>query len=85
MAPRKIERLLSASKLSRKKTWSAFVLSRLPRTIQRRVDALLEGDFLGRGENALAFGNPRSTKTPLLSAIGHELINDSSYVQQNRE
>ena len=38
-----------------------------------------------RGENALAFGNPGSTKPPLLSAIGRELINDSGYVQQNRE
>ena len=71
---RKIERLLRASKLPREKTWSAFELSRLPRTIQRRVDALLEGDFLDRTENVLVFGNPGSGKTHLLCAIGHELI-----------
>ncbi len=71
---RKIERLLRASKLPREKTWSAFEQSRLPRTVQRRVDALLEGDFLDRTENILAFGNPGSGKTHLLCALGHELI-----------
>ena len=71
---RKTERLLRASKLPREKTWSAFEQSRLPRTVQRRVDALLEGDFLDRTENVLAFGNPGSGKTHLLCALGHELI-----------
>ena len=71
---RKIERLLRASKLPREKTWSAFQQSRLPRTVQRRVDALITGDFLDRTENVLAFGNPGSGKTHLLCAIGHELI-----------
>ena len=71
---RKIERLLRESKLPREKTWSAFEQSRLPRTVQRRVDVLLDGDFLDRTENVLAFGNPGSGKTHLLCAIGHELI-----------
>ena len=71
---RKTERFLRASKLPREKTWSAFEQSRLPRTVQRRVDALLEGDFLDRTENVLAFGNPGSGKTHLLCALGHELI-----------
>ena len=71
---RKTERLLRASKLPREKTWPAFEQSRLPRTVQRRVDALLAGDFLDRTENVLAFGNPGSGKTHLLCAIGHELI-----------
>ena len=35
---------------------------------------LLEGDFLDRTENVLAFGNPGSGKTHLLCALGHELI-----------
>lgn len=35
---------------------------------------LLEGEFLDRRENVLAFGNPGSGKTHLLCAIGHELI-----------
>ena len=79
----KIEPLLRASKLPRKKTWSAFEPSQVSRTIQRRLDALLEGDFLDRDENVRAFGNPGSAKTHLLLAIGHGLIDDSGYVQQN--
>ncbi len=71
---RKTERFLRESKLPREKTWAAFEQSRLPRTVQRRVDALLEGDFLDRTENVLAFGNPGSGKTHLLCALGHELI-----------
>ena len=35
---------------------------------------LLEGEFLDRRENVLAFGNPGSGKTHLLCAIGQELI-----------
>jgi hypothetical protein len=40
----------------------------------RQVKALLDGAFLGRKENVLAFGNPGSGKTHLLSALGQELI-----------
>jgi DNA replication protein DnaC len=35
---------------------------------------LLEGSFVDRTENVLAFGNPGSGKTHLLCAIGQELI-----------
>jgi energy-coupling factor transporter ATP-binding protein EcfA2 len=38
------------------------------------VKALLDGTFLDRRENVLAFGNPGSGKTHLLSALGQELI-----------
>ncbi len=38
------------------------------------VNALLDGSFLDRAENVLAFGNPGSGKTHLLCAIGQELI-----------
>ena len=71
---RKTERFLRESKLPREKTWAAFEQSRLPRTVQRRVDVLMEGNFLDRTENVLAFGNPGSGKTHLLCALGHELI-----------
>ena len=71
---RKTERLLRESKLPREKTWPAFEQSRLPRTVQRRVDVLLDGDFLDRTENVLVFGNPGSGKTHLVCALGHELI-----------
>ena len=35
---------------------------------------MLDGTFLDRRENVLAFGNPGSGKTHLLSALGQELI-----------
>ena len=34
----------------------------------------MEGSFLDRHENVLAFGNPGSGKTHLVCAIGQELI-----------
>ena len=71
---RKVARLQRESKLPREKTWAAFDRSRLPRAVNRQVDALLEGDFLERSENVLAFGNPGSGKTHLLCAVGHELV-----------
>lgn len=71
---RKIDRFQRESQLPREKTWPAFDRSRLPRTVDRRIDALMDGDFLDRSENVLAFGNPGSGKTHLLCALGHELV-----------
>jgi DNA replication protein DnaC len=39
-----------------------------------QLNALLEGSFVERSENVLAFGNPGSGKTHLLCAIAQELI-----------
>ena len=71
---RRKQRLLAASKLPREKTLAAFDRGRLKKTAERQVAALLDGAFLDRAENVLAFGNPGSGKSHLLSAIGHELI-----------
>ena len=71
---RRKQRLLAASKLPREKTMAAFDRGRLKKTAERQVAALVDGAFLDRAENVLAFGNPGSGKTHLLSAIGHELI-----------
>ena len=49
-------------------------MKRLPPKAARQVKTLLDGTFLDRRENVLAFGNPGSGKTHLLSAIGQELI-----------
>lgn len=70
----RIARLLQASKLPREKTLESFDLKRLPVKTARQVKALLDGAFLDRRENVLAFGNPGSGKTHLLSALGQELI-----------
>lgn len=71
---RRIAKLLAASRLPRPKTLAAFDRSRLKAATQRQFAALVNGDFLDRRENVLAFGNPGSGKTHLLCALGHELV-----------
>ena len=49
-------------------------LKRLPVKAVQQIRALTDGTFADRRENVLAFGNPGSGKTHVLSAISHELI-----------
>jgi len=71
---KRIARYLKESKLPLEKSLAAFDLTRLPAKVANQVTVLLEGWFLERAENVLAFGNPGSGKTHLLCAIGLELI-----------
>lgn len=73
-ALKRTQRYLRESKLPNEKTWEMFDRERLPVKVSSLVQHLLEGSFVGRFENVLAFGNPGSGKTHLLCAIGHELI-----------
>ena len=70
----RIDRLLRQSKLPMEKTLENFDLKRLPAKVSRQVRSLLDGGFLERCENILAFGKSGTGKTHLLCAIGHELI-----------
>src|SRR5690606_33605075 len=70
----RIARLLRESGLPTEKTLEAFDQKRLPRKVAILFQALLDGGFLDRKENVLAFGNPGSGKTHLLCALGHELV-----------
>jgi DNA replication protein DnaC len=70
----RIERYTRQSGLPREKTLAALDLERMGHKTAVQLRTLLEGDFLQRRENVLAFGNPGSGKTHLLCAIGHELI-----------
>ena len=70
----RIARLLRTSKLPLEKSLENFDRKRLPRKIDSQLSALLDGSFLDRCENVLAFGNPGSGKTHLLCAIARELI-----------
>jgi len=70
----RIERLLRESKIPLEKTLESFELKRLPMKLQRQVRTLLDGSFLDRQENVLAFGKPGSGKSHLLFALGQELI-----------
>ena len=71
---KRIQRMLRESKVPLEKSLDAFEIERLPSKLAAQIKALLEGSFVGRSENILAFGNPGSGKTHLLCAIGQELI-----------
>ena len=77
---RKIQRQRRASKLPWEKTLTALDRSRLPRSADRQLTALLEGTFLDRAENVLAFGNPGATRlrrvAPGLSGHGGSSISE---------
>jgi DNA replication protein DnaC len=70
----RIERHLRESKLFLEKSLSTLDLKRLPAKAAQQVRFLLEGDFVGRCENVLIFGNPGSGKTHVACAIGQEMI-----------
>ena len=66
---KRIVRYLRESKLPLEKNIEVFDRKRLPTKVNSLVDFLLEGSFVDRNENVLAFGNPH-----LLCAIGQELV-----------
>ena len=70
----RIERLTALSRLPLDKTFDLFDITRLPLRTQQQVRALQAGLFVERKENVLAFGNPGSGKTHLLSALCHQLV-----------
>jgi len=70
----RITRLLRESKLPQEKTLESFDRKRLPARVNSQVSVLLDGSFLDRHENILAFGNPGSGKSHLLCAIAQELV-----------
>ena len=70
----RISRNLRTSKLPLSKTFENFDKKRLPAKVANHLNVLVNGSFLNRSENILAFGNPGSGKTHLLCAIGHGLI-----------
>jgi len=71
---RRIDRLLRESRLPLEKNIDSFDLKRIPAKVRQQVTTLLDGSFLDRKENVLAFGNPGTGKTHLLCAVGQELI-----------
>jgi DNA replication protein DnaC len=76
----RVERLLRESKLFMEKSMSTLDLKRLPPKAAQQVRLLLEGDFIGRSENVLIFGNPGSGKTHVACAIGQELVRSGKKV-----
>lgn len=71
---RRIERNLKKSNLPDGKTMDTLDQNELPAKIRRQISVLLEGGFVDRAENILAFGLPGRGKSHLLCAIARELI-----------
>lgn len=71
---RKRERLLVESGLPQGKTLASLEESQLPAKVRRQLPTLLDGGFVDRAENLLAFGLPGRGKTHFLCALGRELI-----------
>lgn len=68
------ERLLRASGLPPGKSLGTLEESWLPDKVRKQLPGLLEGSFVERAENVLAFGLPGRGKTHLMAAVGRELI-----------
>jgi DNA replication protein DnaC len=71
---RRIARLLAESGLPEGKTLGNMEEAQLPVKIRRQLPALLDGGFVSRATNILAFGLPGRGKTHFLAALGRELI-----------
>jgi DNA replication protein DnaC len=71
---RKMQRLLKGSGLPDGKTLGNLEEDILPPKIRRLLPTLLEGHFVERAENVLAFGLPGRGKTHFLAAVGRELV-----------
>jgi len=76
----RISRWLRESHLPLEKSLAQLDRDYLPRAVNMQIASLVEGTFLGRHENVLAFGNPGTGKTHLLCAIAQELIHQGHRV-----
>jgi DNA replication protein DnaC len=71
---RRRERLVKESGLPAGKTLGALDEEQLPARVRRQWPTLLEGGFVERAENVLAFGLPGRGKTHFLAVLRRELI-----------
>ncbi len=71
---RKIQRQLKDSNLPAGKTLEALDQKILPEKVRRQLPALLEADFVRRGDNLLCFGLAGRGKTHLVAAIAREWV-----------
>lgn len=71
---RRIARLLSQFALPEGKTLANLDRQKLAPAVRKQLDGLLEGSFVERSTNVLAFGLPGRGKTHCLCAVARELI-----------
>jgi len=71
---RRVARLLRQSGLPEGKSLGNLDEALLSLKIRRQLPTLLEGGFVERGENLLAFGLPGRGKSHFVAALGRELV-----------
>jgi DNA replication protein DnaC len=71
---RKLERLLKGARLPEGKTLATLDEEKLSVKLRRTLKQLLDGSFVERCENVVAFGLPGRGKTHYLSAVAYELV-----------
>lgn len=71
---RKVERQLKESNLPKDKTLELLDQKKLPEKVRRQLPALLEADFVRRGDNLLCFGLAGRGKTHFCAAIAREWV-----------
>jgi DNA replication protein DnaC len=76
---RKHERLAKQAQLPAGKTLASLDQTLLPVKARRLLPSLLDGGFVDRGDNVLAFGLPGRGKTHYLCAVASELIGRHQY------
>ena len=76
---RKIKRILSRSRLPDGKNLASMNEKLMPERCRRMLPSLLDGSFVERSENILAFGLPGRGKSHFLATLGRELILKHQY------
>lgn len=71
---RRIARLLKGARLPEGKTLANLDEDLLPVKVRNQLPGLLDGGFVQRATNVIAFGLPGRGKTHFLAALGKELI-----------
>ena len=71
---RKVERQLKESNLPKDKTLELLDQKKLPEKVRRQLPALMEADFVRRGDNLLCFGLAGRGKTHFCAAIAREWV-----------
>ena len=71
---KKIDRLLTDSKLPREKTFEVLKMDRYPLAIRQQMETLRSGTFLDGAVNVIAIGEPGTGKSHLTAALGHALV-----------
>lgn len=71
---RRVQRLLTASKLPPGKTLDLFDQTRLPTALRTQIERLATGEFLADATNVLCFGLPGTGKSHVAAAVGNALI-----------